>query len=310
MPRHFSPADGVRVRRFGSLRPQEPRCAPRARASRGGGKRCLERVAGGHGRDLPEPFAVISRPMTRPLLPMERPREARRGCLSSSRTTIPLKRRQRTERAVRWMTAVTRPSKRPSSRHEHHPGRSRSLKVLPFKCSHRWRRPGPCLLKNSQVARSGSASPTALHWVQACSRRSSRWLRRRLARTRNVSSETVCGPHRRIPIHNDPSPANSSGSRSHLRRRLHQRGSLRRAAIPPRLIEWRDQAEAAGEAARPGSLPAPRRLHDPSISPQSRACQAAHSGQDSTRCGGGGPADARLLKPLRALLGEPKPLLG
>lgn len=153
MPRHFSPADGVWVRRLGSLRPQEPRCAPRAGASRGGGKRCLERVALGHGRDLLEPLAVISRPMARPLLPMERPREARRGCLSSSRTTIPLKRRQRSERAVRWMAAGTRPSKRPSSRHEHHPGRNRSLKVLPVNCSDRWPCPDPRLLSTTRKLR-------------------------------------------------------------------------------------------------------------------------------------------------------------
>jgi hypothetical protein len=153
MPRHFSPADGVWVRRFGSLRPQGPRCAPRAGASRGGGKRCLERVALGHGRDLLEPLAVISRPMAQPLLPMKRPRETRRGCLSSGRTAIPLKRRQRTERAVRWMTAATRPSMRPSSRHEHHPGRNRSLKVLRVNCSDRWPCPDPRLLSKTRRLR-------------------------------------------------------------------------------------------------------------------------------------------------------------
>jgi hypothetical protein len=149
----FSAADGVWVRRFGSLRPQEPRCARRAGASRGGGKRRLERVAGGHGRDLLEPLAVISRPVARPLLPMKRPREARRCWFSSSRATIPLKRRQRTERAVRWMTAATRPSKRPSSRHKHHPGRNRSLKVLPVNCSDRWPCPNPRLLSTTRTLR-------------------------------------------------------------------------------------------------------------------------------------------------------------
>jgi len=153
MPRHFSPADGVWVRRFGSLRPQGPRCAPRAGASRGGGKRCLERVALGHGRDLLEPLAAMSRRVARPLLPMKKTSRSETMRFSSSRTTIPLKRRQRTERAVRWMMAATRPSKRPSSRHEHHPGRNRSLKMLRVNCSDRWPCPDPRLLSKTRRLR-------------------------------------------------------------------------------------------------------------------------------------------------------------
>jgi hypothetical protein len=57
MPRHFSPADGVWVRRLGSLRPQEPRCAPQGgrvaapasvawRESRGARQRPTRAVSG------------------------------------------------------------------------------------------------------------------------------------------------------------------------------------------------------------------------------------------------------------------------
>jgi hypothetical protein len=83
-----------------------------------------------------------------------------------------------TERAVREMTANVRPSRRPSSRHEHHPSRDSSLKALGIKCSDRRLRPtrvssqqlAVCETRSYERARQSRAGCAAVSQVHGASR--------------------------------------------------------------------------------------------------------------------------------------------
>jgi hypothetical protein len=121
----------------------------------------------------------------------------------------------KTERAVREMTAAMRPSKRPSSRHEHHTGRNSSPKVLFCKCNrhsfmpqalprHRIGRPSP------RSARSGPCSPVRSFGADALCTRAARQSRactrpephldgvQRLRRSRPRARRNVLYPRREM----------------------------------------------------------------------------------------------------------------